>query len=223
MYNFNGFEDRMDDHRAFDGREGFGHGMHGMGPGFPGGPGMPPHGMGPGFPGGPGMPPHGMGPRRPDREFLQRRVDEADLAELIDMAGRMLRRRPQGGPAQGQALILAILAGRDAISQRDLQQMLGIQPGSLSELVSKLEAKGLVTRERAEDRRGNVLRITDAGRQASAVQPEADGSDPFSPLTAEQQDQLSAMLRTLLNHWVGELEDAPRGPHGPRNQRPVEV
>lgn len=218
MYNFNGFEDRMDDHRAFDGREGFGHGMHGMGPGFPRG--MGGGGMGPG---GPGMPPHGMGPRRPDRKFLQRRVDEADLAELIDMAGRMLRRRPQGGPAQGQALILAILAGRDAISQRDLQQMLGIQPGSLSELVSKLEAKGLVTRERAEDRRGNVLHITDAGRQASTVQPEADGSDPFSPLTAEQQDQLSAMLRTLLNHWVGELEDAPRGPHGPRNQRPVEV
>ena len=208
MYNFNGFEDRMDDHRAFDGREGFGHGMRGMGPGFPGGP---------------GMPPHGMGPRRPNREFLQRRVDEADLTELIDMAGRMLRRRPQGGPAQGQALILAILAGRDAITQRDLQQMLGIQPGSLSELVSKLESKNLVTREKAEDRRGNLLRITAAGREASAARPDADGSDPFSPLTAEQQDQLASLLRALLNHWVGELEDAPRGPHGPRGQRPVEV
>lgn len=246
MYNFNRFEDRMNDHRGFDGRESFGgHGMgrrhhEPFGPdmdrperGFhrapQGGfqPGMPPHGgrhprgMGPGFP---GMPPHGMGPRRPDREFLQRRLDEADLAELIDMAGRLLRRRPQGGPAQGQTLILAILAGRETITQRDLQQMLGIQPGSLSELVSKLEAKGLVTRERAEDRRGNLLRITDAGRKASVAQPETDAKDdPFSPLTAQQQDQLSDLLRTLLNHWVSEVDDPPRGPHGLRGQKPVEV
>ena len=145
---------------------------------------------------------------------------EADLAELIDMAGRLLRRRPQGGPAQGQALVLSILAGREALSQRQLQQMLGIQPGSLSELLSKLEAKGLIVREKAEDRRGNLLRVTDAGREAGAAQPEADGTDPFSPLTAEQQNQLASLLRALLNHWVGELEDAPRGPRG---QRPVEV
>lgn len=249
MYNFNHFEDRMDDHRAFDEREG--RGMHGMGrrhhgpfsEGFDGpgrghhcgprggfGPGMPPRGDmgGPGFPGGPGMPPHGMGPhgmgpRRPNREFLQRRVEEADLSELVDMAGRMLRRRPQGGPAQGQALILAILAGREALSQRQLQQMLGIQPGSLSELVSKLEAKGFLTREKAEDRRGNLLRITDAGREAASTQPETDGDDPFAPLTAEQQDALADMLRTLLNHWVSQLEDAPRGPRGPHDPRPVQV
>ena len=188
------------------GFHGFRHGMppHGMPPH-----GMPPHGMGPhGM--GPGCP--GMPPRRPDREFLRRRLDEADLAELIDMAGRMLRRRPQGGPAQGQALILAILAGREALSQRQLQQMLGIQPGSLSELLSKLEGKGLIRREKAEDRRGNLLTITDAGREASAAQPESDGGDdPFSPLTAEQQDQLAALLRALLTRWVGELEKPPCG------------
>lgn len=202
-----------------------GMGPHGMGPGGPGfGPhgmpphGMPPHGFGPrGM--GPGCP--GMPPRRPSREFLQRRVEEADLAELIDMAGRMLRRRPQGSPAQGQALILSILAGREALSQRDLQMMLGIQPGSLSELVSKLEIKGLLTREKAADRRGNLLRITDAGRQALAAQPDADpADDPFAPLSPEQQDQLSAMLRALLDQWISELDDAPRPPCG---QRPVEV
>ena len=189
-------------------------GRHGMpgGPGFPGGP-----GMGPGGPGFPGMPPHGL--RHPSTEFLRRRLDEADLAELIDMAGRLLRRRPQGGPAQGQALVLSILAGREALSQRQLQQMLGIQPGSLSELLSKLEAKGLIVREKAEDRRGNLLRITDAGRAAIPDAPDG-GDDPFSPLTDEQQDQLAALLRQLLGRWIGEMDDGPRRPRG---QEPVEV
>ena len=248
--NFNGVDDRIDGFHFNDGFEGRGcHGMGrrhhdpfddgpGMGPRGPGGcgrrgmgpggPGMGPggcgrHGMGPGgpgfpgFPGFPGMPPHGL--RHPSMEFLRRRLDEADLAELIDMAGRLLRRRPQGGPAQGQALILSILAGREALSQRQLQQMLGIQPGSLSELLGKLEAKGLIVREKAEDRRGNLLRITDAGRAAIPDAP--DGSDdPFSPLTDEQQDQLAALLRTLLGRWIGEMDDGPRRPRG---QEPVEV
>ena len=223
MYNCNRFDDRMNGYDAFNEREGCSMRGYRCAPQGSFRPGMPPHGMpphGPGFPGFPGMPPHGMGPRRPDRDFLRRRVEEADLGELIDMAGRMLRRRPQGGPAQGQALILAILAGREALSQRDLQQMLGIQPGSLSELVSKLEAKGLLTREKAADRRGNLLRITDAGREASREQPADGGDEPFSPLTAEQQDQLAALLRALVSRWVDELEDPPRPPHG---QRPVQV
>lgn len=189
--------------------------------GGPGGPGR--HG-GHGMPGGPGFggPGFGMPPRRPDPEFLKRRIEEGDVMELIDMAGRMVHRLPQGGPARGQALILSILMGREAISQRELQQMLGIQPGSLSELLSKLEVKGYLTREKAEDRRGNLLRITDAGRAAIPGDGDAPEEDPLSPLTGDQQDQLAALLRTLLTSWVERLEPpCPRG-HRPL-QKPVEV
>ena len=141
------------------------------------------------------------------------------------MAGRMVHRRPQGGPARGQALVLSILAGREALSQRELQQMLGIQPGSLSELLSKLEVKGYLTREKAEDRRGNLLRITDAGRAALPEIDADDEADPLSPLSGEQQDQLAELLRTLLNAWVDRLEPpCPRG-HRPDagSQKPVLV
>ena len=248
MYaNSNRFDDRLGAYNTFDEWEDGrgttpghrmppGHGMspgHGMPPrhgaprGFgPGRPGFPPHGMppfgGPGGPGGPGdMPPFGgRPPRRPDPDFLRRRIGDSDLAELLVMAGRMLHRRPQGGPMQGQALILSILAGREALSQRELQMMLGIQPGSLSELVSKLEAKGYLTREKAEDRRGNLLRLTDAGRAAIPGIDDAPEDDPFAPLTAEQQDALANMLRTLLTHWVDQLASCPVGPGG---QRPVQV
>jgi len=175
------------------------------GHGGPGGPGGG-HGFGPGG--------HGMPPRRPDPDFLKRRIDESDLMELIDMAGRMAQRRPQGGPARSQALVLSILAGREALSQRELQQMLGIQPGSLSELLSKLEGKGYLSREKAEDRRGNLLRITDAGRAAIPTADDIPEDDPFAALSPEEQDQLAALLRTLLNHWVDALEAA-----GPRERR----
>ena len=212
---------RMHGHKEEHNEGGFRHGSEamerealtaprGFGPGGPGGHGG--HG-GPGGPdghGGPGRP--GFPPRRPNPEFLKRRVAEADLAELIDMAGRMVHRRPQGGPARGQALVLSILAGREALSQRELQQMLGIQPGSLSELISKLEAKGLLTREKAEDRRGNLLRITDAGRAAIPEAEAAPEDDPFAPLSPEEQDSLAAALRTLLAAWVDELEPEPPAP-----------
>lgn len=176
--------------------------------------------------GGHGFGPGGMPPRRPDPDFLKRRIDESDLMELIDMAGRLAQRRPQGGPAKGQALVLSILAGRDVLSQRELQQMLGIQPGSLSELVSKLEGKGYLVREKAEDRRGNLLRITDAGREAIPTADNQPEDNPFVALTGDQQDQLASLLRTLLNHWVDTLEtEGPRERRAPipHRDRPVEL
>jgi DNA-binding MarR family transcriptional regulator len=167
-----------------------------------------------------------MPPRRPDPDFLKRRIDESDLLELIDMAGRMAQRRPQGGPAKSQALVLSILAGRDTLSQRELQQMLGVQPGSLSELLSKLEGKGYLIREKAEDRRGNLLRITDAGRAAMPTADDDPEDNPFDVLTDEQQDQLASMLRALLNRWVDAMASAgPRERRAPvpRHDRPVEL
>ena len=186
-------------------------------------------GRGPHRPGGPGFRRGGMPPRRPSPEFMKARIEEADLGELLAMAGRMSRQRPQGDPAQGQGLVLSILAGRDALSQRALQLMLGVQPGSLSELLTKLERKGLVTREKAEDRRGNLLRITDEGRAAiPAAGDDEAADDRFSALTGDQQAQLCELLRLLLNDWAARFDqppcDAPDGHcpdgHCPNGHRP---
>ena len=180
-----------------------------------------PGGRGPG-----GFGPGGMPPRRPDPQFLKRRIEESDLMALIDMAGRMAQRRPQGGPARSQSLILSILAGRDALSQRELQQMLGIQPGSLSELISKLQSKGYLCREKGEDRRGNLLRITESGRAAIPTADDLSEDDPFEALSVEEQNQLAALLRKLLNDWVDALDNDPpreRSAPVPCRDRPVEI
>lgn len=213
-----GFSGREFD--AFGGRPAFGFdgGPRGFrdGDGMPPRGGRPPHGMPPHGrpPFGGGRPPFGGGrppfdgrPPRPEPsgEMLRARIGEAGLAELIELAGRMLHHRPGAGGARGQNLILSILAGREALSQRELQQMLGVQPGSMSEIVTKLEKKGLVTREKGEDRRGNLLRLTEEGRQA-IPDPSAEPDDAlFEALTAEQQDALARLLRTLLNDWAGRI------------------
>ena len=74
---------------------------------------------------------------------------------------------------------------------------------------------GQMTREKAEDRRGNLLRITDAGRDAIPGIQAAPEDDPFAPLSPEQQDQLSDMLRALLTRWIDTLEPCPRGQNKP--------
>lgn len=150
----------------------------------------------------PDQPRRGRGPM-PDMAMLKKRVADADLGELLMLCGRLLP-RSQGDAGRGQSLVLSILAGREAISQRELQQMLGVQPGSLSELAGKLERKGYITRERGDDRRGNVLRITDGGRQAIPGGDTAEAS-PFSALTDDQQSALAGLLRLLLNDWVDRM------------------
>ena len=184
-------------------------GDHRGGFGGPGRGGMPPH----------GRPPFGGRPPRPmpSEEAMRERVAEADLEELIRLSDRLMPHRPGMGSARGQTLILSILAGREDLSQRELQQMLGIQPGSMSEIVSKLEKKGLLTREKGEDRRGNLLRITDAGRQAIPTVARMDEDELFQALDTQERATLSDLLRKLLNDWVGRVpkhRDEPQAPDG---------
>ena len=199
--------------RRFDG-EGFRGGRppfggHHGGFGGPGRGGMPPH----------GRPPFGGRPPRPmpSEEALRERVAEADLEELIRLSDRLMPHRPGMGSARGQTLILSILVGREDLSQRELQQMLGIQPGSMSEIVSKLEKKGLLTREKGEDRRGNLLRITEAGRQAIPTVARMDEDELFRVLDEQERTTLSGLLRKLLNDWVGRVpahRGEAQGPEG---------
>lgn len=60
------------------------------------------------------------------------------------------------------------------MSQKELQDLLGIQAGSMSEIAAKLEDKGLITRVRSEgDRRKVSLSITEQGRVRVAQSDEA--------------------------------------------------
>ena len=70
--------------------------------------------------------------------------DFDDLAGQLEQCGKFLMYCL--GKRRGQEKILRILWEQGEISQRELQELLGIQPGSMSEIAAKLESKGLIVR-----------------------------------------------------------------------------
>ena len=96
--------------------------------------------------------------------------------------------------------VLRLLAERGDMSQSDFVYLLELRSASVSELLGKLEAQGLVTRRRSEtDRRGVTISLTDAGR--TALPAPADPDAAFSALTDEERTQLQTLLQKLLTFW----------------------
>ncbi len=162
------------------------------------------HGEGRGF--------HGHGERGEAREHCERSgegrghgccrreiPDDGSLASLLHQCMHSIRHGD--GRSMGQGRILHILDETGELSQRELQERLGVQPGSLSEILGKLESKGQIRRSRDEqDKRKATLYITEEGRRALAaagMQPEQ--KDPFAALSAEEQETLRTLLNKVLD------------------------
>jgi MarR family transcriptional regulator, lower aerobic nicotinate degradation pathway regulator len=89
------------------------------------------------------------------REFATRMRDEA-WAQDLGM-------RP---PAYG---ILQVVRARESISQRELADVIGIDPGDMVAVLDVLESAGFLVRSRdEEDRRRHNLALTDEGAAATA-------------------------------------------------------
>ncbi|MFF2379352.1 MarR family winged helix-turn-helix transcriptional regulator [Streptomyces sp. NPDC058108] len=98
-----------------------------------------------------------------------------------------------------QYLVMLVLWEQDSITVRDLGNALQLESSTLSPLLKRLEAAGLLRRERrAEDERSVAIRLTDAGarlqEQADAV-PLAIGD--AMGLTPEQDATAKHLLRLL--------------------------
>lgn len=109
----------------------------------------------------------------------------------------------EGKGSQKQILILLNEAGH--ITQRQLTKRLGIQPGSVSEVMLKLESAGLILRTPSEiDRRTMDISLTEQGKAAAE---EAAGlrkqrhEEMFSCLTVEEKTQLLRLLEKINNDW----------------------
>lgn len=134
------------------------------------------------------------------------------LGGLLDRCGHLFAHRI-GDKKRGQDGILTIIAQHPGISQKELGESLGIQPASVSELLGKLERKGLVSREKNEqDRRSIQVRLTEEGQKILAA-PAEEPSDPFQSLSAEEQEQLRILLEKLLADWT-QRRPPEHGRHG---------
>lgn len=109
------------------------------------------------------------------------------------------------GGKTGQQRILAMLAERGIITQRELQDMLGVQSGSLSEILNKVETCGYIMRRQNErDRRQMNLELTDSGMEAARNFREdhmKKARAMFDGLTEDEKKQLSSLLEKMMEHW----------------------
>ncbi len=134
--------------------------------------------------------------------------ENRELLMQLELCGHFLHHR--GGGGHGQARILRILRENGQLAQKQLQEMLGIQSGSMSELVGKLEDGRLILRERSEkDRRQILLKISSEGErfilQREKRRQELD-ERLFLPLSPEEQQQLGLLLGKLLAAWRTEYD-----------------
>lgn len=104
-----------------------------------------------------------------------------------------------------QKRILIILNESETITQRDLTKRLGIQPGSASEILSKLESAGLIIRTQNEvDRRTTNVCLTDTGRALATealAQRQKRHEEMFSSLSEEEKQKLLSLLENVCVDW----------------------
>lgn len=111
--------------------------------------------------------------------------------------------------------VLFVLSADARPSQRELSELLRLDPSQVVALVDELEARGLVRREPdPTDRRAKVIHLTDGGRRLfERAQPAA--------LDAERalHSALSATERSLLVDLLGRIafpDGIPQGAGGPK-------
>ena len=109
-----------------------------------------------------------------------------------------------GGKA-GRQRILVTLLKHPEISQKDLQGILQIQSGSLSEVIIKLESDGLIEKVRSrKDGRQLTVRLTpDGKKEAESLKMVYEEKIPkmMDCLSPEELDNLHILLGKMLNHW----------------------
>lgn len=98
--------------------------------------------------------------------------------------------------------VLLVLAGLEQTSQQQAAQQLGIDRTTMVALLDTLEDKGLVSRHpHADDRRRNVVELTDAGqdtlRRATKASDEAERAF-LAPLGPRAAQQLRDSLYTIV-------------------------
>lgn len=137
---------------------------------------------------------------------MEQENDNALSHEIITslrMCGHFLHYRMGG--RSGQRRILCTLSRYEEILQKDLQEILEVQSGSLSEMIIKMEADGLIQKVRSQqDGRHLVLKLTEYGMEKSKqleLEYNQRVEQMLSCLSDNEKYELHDLLKTLTAHW----------------------
>lgn len=111
----------------------------------------------------------------------------------------------EGKSSQKRILILLHEAAENPLTQKELTERLGVQPGTVSEVLSKLETAGLILRTPSfTDRRTTTLHLTELGKvqaQEAAFQRSERHQQMFFALSEQEKQTLLQLLEKLNDDW----------------------
>ena len=131
--------------------------------------------------------------------------------------GHTMRQLWEGKGSQKR--ILLVVNENGVMTQKGLTQRLGIQPGSASEVIQKLELSGLLVRTlNEEDRRTTDIRLTEKGKEEAAQilsQRQQRHEQMFSCLSESEKQVLLEILERVNAYWDQQYRgnDALRSHH----------
>lgn len=131
------------------------------------------------------------------------KLDEEIVKKMI-ICSRYLRHYRHKNLAQDR--VIELLGYHESkMSQKEIQNKLGIRAGSVSELISKLENRGLVVREKSEeDKRAFNIVLTEEGqKEFRDIKGSNDEyKDLFASLSEEECVLLNDILGKLGDEWL---------------------
>ncbi|MGN0165960.1 MAG: MarR family winged helix-turn-helix transcriptional regulator [Lachnospiraceae bacterium] len=117
--------------------------------------------------------------------------------------GHILRFLSEGKGSQKRILILLNETG--TITQQTLTEILGIQPGSVSEVIGKLESAELIARTPSEtDRRTTDIVLTEKGKEQAlevTEQRKQRYGEMFSCLSEQEKTEFLKLLEKVNGDW----------------------
>lgn len=126
-----------------------------------------------------------------------------EIVMRLRECGHFLHYR-MGGKA-GKIRILIALSEHQELLQRELQSILDVQSGSLSEMIIKMETDGFIEKVKSEkDGRNFVLRLTEKGHVlAENLKREYENriNKMMSCFHENQLEELHNMLGEMIVHW----------------------
>jgi DNA-binding MarR family transcriptional regulator len=136
----------------------------------------------------------------------------ATLRNMNSFLMKRLQERGVGGIVPSHGDILNVLFKEERACMGTLAKRISRDPSTVTALVHKLQRQGYVEIERStEDKRINIVKLTDAGRALEPVFREV--SDEWravqeSTLDAEQRESLHDMLEALYHAYDTDREEA---------------
>lgn len=132
----------------------------------------------------------------------KRNIEDELILNLRNL-GRVMRSLYEGRESQKRILIILREAG--GMTQAQLTQRLGIQQGSASEVIRKLDSAGMICRiKNSADKRTVDISLTELGQKTADIavsQRKQRHKEMFSCLTEQEKEELRRITEKINSDW----------------------